>query len=124
MLQAWTTLRNSYVKYWRVHTCTRENDATVSTIAGPDARLAGPSIPEQGDPDALALQQMEEEEEARLAEEAQAFTCLVGKLEHDENTEWLRGCRWPRWFVHKPLHLVTSIATTPSRRREDVYVGS
>ena len=104
--------------------CVRENDATIPTIAGPDARLAGPSIPELDGPDAFALQQMEEEEEARLAEEAQGFTCLVGELEHDENTEWLRGCGWPRWFAHKPLHLVTSTATTPSRREEDMYLGS
>jgi hypothetical protein len=96
----------------------------IPTIAGRDARLAGSSIQEQDDPDAFALQQMEEEEEARLAEEAQGFTCLAGELEHDENTEWLRGCGWPRWFAHKPLHLVTSTATTPSRREEDVYLGS
>jgi hypothetical protein len=96
MLQAWTTLRNSYVKYWRVDMRVRENSATTMNREGPDTKLAGPSTLEHDDPDAFALQQMEEEEEARLAEEAQGFTCLFEELEHDENTEWLPGCGWPR----------------------------
>jgi hypothetical protein len=103
--------------------CVRENDATTPNNECFDTRLAGPSRLEQDDPDAFALQQMEEEEEARLAEEAQGFTCLVEELEHDENTEWLRGCAWPRWFAHKPLHLITATATTPSRREQDLDLG-
>ena len=106
------------------HLHERENDAAIPTMDGPDARLVSPCIPEEDDPDAFSLQHMEEEEEARLAEEAPGFTYLVGELEPDENTEWLRGCGWPRWFVHKPLHLATSTARTPSRREEDVYLGS
>lgn len=124
MLQAWTTLKNSYVKYWRVDMCVRENDATTPSPEGQDTRLADPSTLEHDDADAFALQQMEAEEEARLAEEAQGFICLFEELEHDENTEWLRGCGWPRWFDHKPLHLMTSTATTPSRREEDLNLGS
>ena len=123
MLQTWTTLRNSYVKYWRVDMRVRENDVTTPNNECFDTRLAGPSRLEQDNPDAFALQQMEEEEEARLAEEAQGFTCLVEELEHDENTEWLRGCAWPRWFAHKPLHLITATATTPSRREQDLDLG-
>jgi hypothetical protein len=104
--------------------CVRENDATTPSPEGRDTRLAGPSTLEHDDADAFALQQMEAEEEARLAEEAQGFICLFKELEHDENTEWLRGCRWPQWFDHKPLHLITSTATTSSRREEDLNLGS
>jgi hypothetical protein len=43
----------------------------------------------------------EKEEEERLGDELNSVA-LDGELEHDENTEWLRGCEWPAWFAHKP----------------------
>lgn len=76
------------------------------------------------DAELTALLQMEAEEEARLADEERDFTVLAKELEHDKNTNWLRGCEWPRWFAHKPLHLITSTATTPLPLNKDRYLGS
>lgn len=57
---------------------------------------------------------MEAEEEARLADEAYNLTYPFVKLEHDENTDWLRGCGWPRWFAGKlSLHLIAATAQLP-----------
>lgn len=48
------------------------------------------------DPATVALLQMEIEEEARLLQEEQQLMSLNNELEHDEKTDWLRGCSWPR----------------------------
>jgi hypothetical protein len=37
---------------------------------------------------------LEAEELARLLDEQ--TTSLDRELEHDENTEWLQGCEWPK----------------------------
>jgi hypothetical protein len=47
-------------------------------------------------PDMAELLRMEDEEEHRLANEANANACLPDKLEHEENTRWLHECEWPR----------------------------
>lgn len=49
---------------------------------------------------------MEAEEEARLSREEQEPMSPSNEFEHDEKTDWLRGCGWPRWFAQEPLHLV------------------
>ena len=49
-----------------------------------------------GDPELDALLAMEAEEEARLASIGQRETAVAKELEHDENTDWLRGCGWPQ----------------------------
>jgi hypothetical protein len=54
---------------------------------------------------------LEAEEEARLLDEQ--TVALDRELEHDENTEWLRGCEWPQWFLHKPLHIIVATAALP-----------
>ena len=38
---------------------------------------------------------MEAEEENRLLDEQTNLVALNEELEHDENTKWLRGCKWP-----------------------------
>jgi hypothetical protein len=49
-------------------------------------------------------------------EEKQRFECksstvsLDTELEHDENTEWLQGCKWPTEFARKPIHLIVAAA--------------
>lgn len=54
---------------------------------------------------------LEAEEEARLLDEQ--TTSLDRELEHDENREGLRGCAWPKWFLHKSLHVIVAAATLP-----------
>ncbi|KAJ9634203.1 hypothetical protein H2199_009087 [Coniosporium tulheliwenetii] len=61
-----------------------------------------------------ALDRMEAEEEKRLLEEHEETIALDEELEHDENTEWLRGCGWPKWFANRPLHLIAAASTSPS----------
>lgn len=60
------------------------------------------------------LAQMEAEEEKRLLEEWDKTIALDEDLEYDENTDWLRGCGWPKWFANRPLHLVAAAAVSPS----------
>ena len=71
-----------------------------------------------------ALLQMEAEEEARLLREEHEFMSLSNELEHDENTDWLRGCGWPRWFAHKPLHLIIATSRAPPSRNQTFHLGT
>jgi hypothetical protein len=63
-----------------------------------------------------ALILMEIEEEQRLLSEQSNAVALDEELDHDENTEWLRGCEWPTWFANKPIHLVVAAASPPSAK--------
>ncbi|KAK7178263.1 hypothetical protein PSPO01_15690 [Paraphaeosphaeria sporulosa] len=49
---------------------------------------------------------------------------LPDKLEHDENTRWLRECGWPRWFACRPLHVIAATSQLPSPKHEALYLGS
>lgn len=49
---------------------------------------------------------------------------LSNELEHDEKTDWLRGCGWPHWFAHKPLHLIIATSRVPPSSGEDVHLGT
>ena len=107
-------------KYWSV-------DATLpysgSAAEGSNSAL---ELLGQGsdDPEIAALLKMEAEEEARLVGEIQGSTALTDELEHDENTDWLRGSGWPMWFAQKPLHLIIATSQAPSSRNEDLNLGS
>jgi hypothetical protein len=46
---------------------------------------------------------MEDEEEEQRFDNDLKTVALDAELEHDENTEWLRGCEWPTWFTDKPI---------------------
>lgn len=78
------------------------------------------------DPDGnLNLTQMESEEEERLLRQDQENLALDEELEHDENTDWLRGSGWPRWFAQKPLHIIVAATTLPSRDcYRELYLGT
>jgi hypothetical protein len=56
---------------------------------------------------------IEMEEEQRLLNEQGHAVALDDELDHDENTEWLRGSEWPTWFANKPIHLVVAAASLP-----------
>jgi hypothetical protein len=76
------------------------------------------------DPATIALLQIEDEEDARLLREEQELICSSNELEHDENTDWLRGCGWPRWFANKPLHLIVATSRVPPASSEAVHLGT
>ena len=54
---------------------------------------------------------MEAEEEQRLLQMEENAPTLDDQLEHDQNTDWLRGCGWPTWFVGKLLMVIVSWGT-------------
>ncbi|KAF1354300.1 hypothetical protein EJ07DRAFT_68878, partial [Lizonia empirigonia] len=117
-LQEWMSYRR-LGKYWRV-------DASSPYAGSVTNRELDAMLHDLGttDPQTAALLEMEAEEEARLADEAQGSTSLTDELEHDENTDWLRGSGWPRWFAHKPLHLIVATSRLPSPRNEVLHLGS
>jgi hypothetical protein len=70
------------------------------------------------------LTQIEDEEDEQRFEDEPTVVALDAELEHDENTEWLRGCEWPAWFAHKPVHIIVAAAALPSARTsEDLVLG-
>jgi hypothetical protein len=76
------------------------------------------------DPVTAALLQMEAEEEARLLQQDQELMSLSNELEHDEKTDWLRGCGWPRWFAQKPLHLIIATSRLATSTGEAIHLGT
>jgi hypothetical protein len=67
---------------------------------------------------------MEDEEEEQRFNSDLSTVALDAELEHDENTEWLRGCEWPTWFTNKPIHLIVAAAALPSvRTSENLSLG-
>jgi hypothetical protein len=70
------------------------------------------------------LTRMEDEEEEQRFDGGSSTVALDMELEHDENTEWLRGCQWPLWFARRPIHLIVTAATLPSAKTsEDLSLG-
>jgi hypothetical protein len=67
---------------------------------------------------------MEAEEEARLLQHDQGFMSLSNELEHDEKTDWLRGCGWLRWFAQKPLYLIIATSRLTSSTKEAIHLGT
>jgi hypothetical protein len=61
-----------------------------------------------------AFDEMEAEEEQRLLQIEEDAPTLDDQLEHDQNTDWLRGCGWPTWFVGKSLMVIVSAASLPT----------
>ncbi|KAJ9634088.1 hypothetical protein H2199_009119 [Coniosporium tulheliwenetii] len=93
--------------------------ALPSTSVSNDYRGPQPALPEEEETAEnldgyAALMRMEAKEENRLLEEQQESILLDEELEHDENTDWLRGCGWPTWFANRPFHLITAAARVPS----------
>jgi hypothetical protein len=62
---------------------------------------------------------MEDEEEEQRFDGGLNTVALDAELEHDENTEWLRGCEWPTWFTDKPIYLIVAAAALPSARTSE-----
>lgn len=80
-----------------------------------DEGLVGTS---HGDCSTRVEDEENDEEEERLDDEPNSVA-LDGELEHDENTEWLRGCEWPAWFAHKPIHIIVAAAALPPMATSD-----
>ncbi|PVH68979.1 hypothetical protein DL98DRAFT_189649 [Cadophora sp. DSE1049] len=75
--------------------------AASDTLAGLDKR------------DLSSLAEMEADEQQRLEREAQGAADFDLELEPDEDSERLRACEWPQWFLNKPLHVLTSASSMP-----------
>ncbi|KAH7563641.1 hypothetical protein BM1_00688 [Bipolaris maydis] len=86
------------------------------------------AIPEQpysiSEEEHLLQMKDEEEEEEQCFHGESDMVALDAALEHDENTEWLRGCEWPAWFAHKPIHIIDAAAALPSARTSEDLVMS
>ena len=61
---------------------------------------------------------LEAEEEGWLLDKQ--TTSLDQELKHDENTEWLRGCEWSKWFLHV---IVVAAALPSSDTTKDIALG-
>jgi len=79
--------------------CAADEDATNSDEATPAERT---------------LAEMEADEEAWLCREHEQAPAVDDDLETDENSDWLRGCGWPRWFQHKPIPILLTAASLPA----------
>jgi hypothetical protein len=107
-LQSWTKYSP---RYWVV---TQDNDPSQQE----DQEQLQPAT--QGE----YLTRMEDEEEEQRFDGGPSTVALDMELEHDEDTEWLRGCEWPTWFARKPIHLIIAAAALPSARTsEDLSLG-
>jgi hypothetical protein len=115
--QQWVSVRRNVGKFWRVNSATSTNHCMTKT-----APSLSPSVLD--DPATVTLLQVEAEEEARLLREEQESMSLSNELEHDEKTDWLRGCGWPRWFAQKPLHLIIATSRVPPSSDEAVHLGA
>jgi hypothetical protein len=60
-----------------------------------------------------AMDPLEAVEEQRLLAEQEESPVLDTELEHDQNSDWLRGCGWAKWFCGKPLTLIVMAARQP-----------
>jgi hypothetical protein len=111
-LQRWTSCsREASSKYWIVDKHLASNQEALGNIHSlQDSHMQHMQLCGEAD----ALMRIEAEEEQRLLIEQGNSMALDEELEHDENTDWLRGCPWPIWFAHKPLHLVVTAASLPS----------
>lgn len=114
-VQRWSPIRRNVGGTWRVA------DAT-HTIQSRRRSSQDGSVSD--DPATAALLQMEAEEEARLLQQDQELMSLSNELEHDEKTDWLRGCGWPRWFAQKPLHLIIATSRLATSTGEAIHLGT
>jgi hypothetical protein len=116
-LQRWVSSRRNVGGTWRVHRAKPTDQSEITTALCWDQH-------DMDDAATTALLQMEAEEEARLLREEHELLSLSNELEHDENTDWLRGCGWPRWFAHKPLHLIIATSRVPPSSSEAIHLGT
>jgi hypothetical protein len=67
---------------------------------------------------------MEAEEERRLIWEIEQYAAFDDDLDQDENSDCLRGSRWPQWFKHKPVHVIVAAAARPCKGlAKDLFLG-
>lgn len=114
-LQSWAQNKRHRI-YWQV-------DATcVNAGISPTDMSPSTSRPVQDDFEDIL--EAEQEEQACLLQEHDQAPALDGDLEHDENSDWLRGCEWPRWFAHRPLSLIVAMSQLPAADpRTDLFLG-
>jgi hypothetical protein len=114
-LQRWFPIRRNLGGSWRIE------DATDTNCGGKGSSRDLSAIDK---PATVALLQVEAEEEARLSQQDREYMSLSNELEHDEKTDWLRGCGWPRWFAQKPLHLIIATSRLPLSMNGAIHLGT
>jgi len=118
-LQRWTIGRGHYCsQYWLV-----DIQAPPNSCCLPSSEIA--VVEDEVDVAERTLAVMEADEEARLREEDQRDATFDFELDMDENSDWLRGCGWPKWFRQKPMAILLAAATVPNRGcARDLFLGS
>jgi hypothetical protein len=116
-VQGWASFGRNARKTWRLDGVAATGQREAMARASWDQSVLD-------DPAIVALLQMEDKEEARLLREEKELMSPSTELEHDENTDWLRGCGWPRWFANKPLHLIIATSRVPPASGEAVHLGT
>ena len=119
-LQRWTHRKgcSSGSRYWKV-------DPSALPLSNTTSRREKGENKSATDLDEFEeLMEMEAREDERLLRQGQENLALDEELEHDENTDWLRGCRWPQWFLHKPLQLIVASTKIPTHDlSRELYLG-
>jgi antitoxin component of RelBE/YafQ-DinJ toxin-antitoxin module len=115
LLQRWSPIRRNVGGTWRVGDATRTSQGE---------KRSSLDWSESDDPATVALLQMEAEEEARLLQQDRELMSLSNELEHDEKTNWLRGCGWPRWFAQKPLHVIIATSRLAASPKGAIHLGT
>jgi hypothetical protein len=96
-LQSWTKYSP---KYWVV---ARDNSSSQQEIEGQPHSISEEEY----------LTRMEDEEEEQRFDGSLKTVTLNAELEHDENTQRIRGCEWLTWYADKRIHLIAAV--TPLR---------
>ena len=119
-LQRWTVgTGRSHTEYWKVDISSAARD-----YCGTGEHEAVVERQQETDPAERTLADVEADEEARICEEAEQGIAFDQELETDENSDWLRGCGWPRWFRQKPIPLLLAAASIPvAGCPRDLFLG-
>ena len=115
-LQSWAQNRRQRV-YWSVDAAHVVTDTLKTSVASP--------VPRWSENDFGDIDEAERREQGRLSHEHECAPALDGEIDQDENSDWLRGCEWPRWFAHRPLSLIVAMSQIPETDpRTDIVLGS
>ncbi|KFZ18998.1 hypothetical protein V502_03895 [Pseudogymnoascus sp. VKM F-4520 (FW-2644)] len=92
---------------------------------GPPPAAADPALAGVDPADLAGLDELEDEEDARLLEESGTYE-INGRscVDDDETTAWLRYTGWPTRLAGKPLDIISASTLRPTRHRDDYVLGT
>ena len=80
---------------------------------------------DQPDPlDLMGLEELEDEEDARLLQESAAYevnSCM--SIDDNETTVWLQYTGWPARLASRPLDIISASTLRPTRHCNDYILG-